>query len=149
MQKWTKSKLHQKTYHNTVLLLCIWERLFGMHPRYVYIFRTSVRLSERYICSTHKLLVKSTFPKCFTSNPPKQPLRYPLRQSPLKSSISPFFTPSKITTISPKTPSNPYKIRFHSNSTENHIFNKEIIHKNTSIYNTSIQQNTSNINTFI
>ena len=33
-----------------------------------------------------------------------------------------------------KIPSNPYKIRFLSNSTENHIFNKEITHLKLSIF---------------
>ena len=35
------------------------------------------------------------------------PLRYQLRQTPIKSSISPLFTPSKITTKPPKNLSNP------------------------------------------
>ena len=49
---------------------------------------------------------------------------------PLKSSISPLFTPSKIANIPPKIPSNPYKSSTFSNSTENTIFNKEITHQN-------------------
>ena len=44
--------------------------------------------------------------------------------------------------------SSPYKIRLQSNSTKNHIFNKEITHQNTPIYNSSIPQNTSKTNTF-
>ena len=81
---------------------------------------------------------------------PKPPfwVRYPLRANPLKSSISPLFTSSKITTIPPKILSKPYKIRLQSNSTENTIFNKEITHQKPSIYNSSIIQNTSKINTF-
>ena len=75
-------------------------------------------------------------------------VRYRLRQSPLKSSISPLFTPSKITTIPPKIPSNPYKSSTFSNSAENTIFNKEITYQKPSIYISSIIQNTSKINTF-
>lgn len=119
-----------------------------MYPRYVYIFITSVRLQTRYIYSIHKLLVKSAFPKYFIQNLSKQPLRYPLRANPLKSSISPLSTTPKITTYHPKIPSKPYKIRLQSNSTKNHIFNKEITHQNTPIYNSSIPQNTSKTNTF-
>ena len=103
---------------------------------------------KRHISSTHKLLVKSAFPRHFTQIYPKTLLRYPLRQNPLKSSVSPFFTLSKITTLTPKIPSNPYKIRFPSNSTENSIFNKEITLQNQHIYNSSIAQITSKINTF-
>ena len=62
--------------------------------------------------------------------------------------FSPFFTPSKITTIPPKIPSNPWKISISSNSTENTIFNKEITHQNQSIYSSPTTQNTSKINTF-
>ena len=62
--------------------------------------------------------------------------------------FSPIFTPSKITTIPPKTPLSPYKIRLQSNSTKNHIFNKEITHQKTSIYNSLITQNTNKSNTF-
>ena len=62
--------------------------------------------------------------------------------------FSPIFTTPKITTIPPKTPLSPYKIRLKSNSTENIIFNKEITHQNTPIYNSSITKNTSKINTF-
>ena len=75
-------------------------------------------------------------------------LRYPLRANPTKSSISPLFAPSKITIIPSKILSNPWKIRLQSNSIENTIFNKEIKHKKPSIYNPSIQQITSKINTF-
>ena len=78
-----------------------------------------------YICSIHKLLAKSTFPKYLIKNHPKQSLRYTLRQNPLKSSISPLFTPSKITILTPKIPSNTYKLRLQSNSTKNPIFNNK------------------------
>ena len=148
LQKWTKNNLHQKY---TIILYyynIFWERLFGMHPRYVYIFRTSVRLQTRHISSIHKLLVKSTFPRHFTQIQLKKPLRYPLRQNPLKSSISPLFTSSKITTIPPKILSTHWKIKLLSNSTKIPIYNKEITRQNTHIYNSSIQQNTSKINTF-
>ena len=75
-------------------------------------------------------------------------VRYPLRANPTKSSISPLFTSQKITTISPKIPSNPYKSILLSNSTENHIFNKETTHQKLSIYDSKITQITSKINTF-
>ena len=101
-----------------------------------------------YICSIHKLLAKSTFPKYLIKNHPKQSLRYTLRQNPLKSSISPLFTPSKITTIPPKTTSNPYKSILHSNSTKNHIFNNKISPHKPPKSNHKITQNISKINTF-
>ena len=81
---------------------------------------------------------------------PKSPfrVRYPLRQNIEKSSISPLFTSPKITTITPKILSNPYKLRLLSNSTENTIYNKEITLQNQLIYNSPTTQNTSKINTF-
>ena len=119
-----------------------------MYRGYVYIFRTFVRMVNRHIWCFHKPLVKSAFPRHFTKTKPKTPLRHPLRQNIEKSSISPLTTSSKIATLIPKIPSNPYKSILLSNSTENTIFNKEITHQNYSIYNSSIQQNTSKINTF-
>ena len=114
----------------------------------VYILEQTSGCQERYICSIHKLLVKSTFPKYLTKNHSQTPLRYPLRANPLKSSISQLFTPSKITTIPPEIPSTHWKIRLLSNSTENTIYNKEITLQNQLIYNSKITQNTSKINTF-
>ena len=104
-----------KIYYNTVLLWYIWERLFDMYRGIVYILRTFVRQTNRYISSIHKLLIKSTFSKYFTINHPKTPLRYLLRQNPVKSSISLLFKPSKIIKITSKIPSKPWKIRFLSN----------------------------------
>ena len=91
-----------------------------------------------------KICVSETF----HLKPTQKPLRYPLRQNPLKLSISPLFTPSKITTIPPKILSTHWKIRLLSNSTENTIYNKEITLQNQLIYNSKITQNTSKINTF-
>ena len=59
-----------------------------------------------------------------------------------------FLYRQKSLKIASKYLSNPCKLRLKSNSTENTIFNKEITHQNTSIYSSSIQQNTSKINTF-
>ena len=59
-----------KIYHNTVLLLYNWERLFGINRGIVYILRTFVRHANRHICSIHKLLVKSAFPKYLIKNHP-------------------------------------------------------------------------------
>ena len=91
---------------------------------------------------------KISVSETFYLKPTQKPLRYLLRQNPLKSSIPPLFTSSKITTIPPKIPSNPYKIRFPSNSTENTIYNKEITLQNQLIYNSKITQTTSKINIF-
>ena len=114
----------------------------------VYILEQAAGSQERHISSIHKLLVKSAFSKHFTQIQLKTPLRYPLRQNLEKSSISSLSTPSKITTIPPKIPSNHWKISILSNLTENTIFNKEITHQKPSIYNSLITQNTSKSNTF-
>ena len=53
-------------------------------------------------------------------------LRYPLRANPLKSTLSSLFTSSKTTTITPKIPLNPWKIKHQPNSVENLIYNNEI-----------------------
>ena len=92
-----------KRHCNTVLLQYVLTPVGGV----VYILEQAAGSKEGHICSIHKPLVKSTFSKHFTQIQLKTPLRYPLRQNPPKSSISPFFTPSKITTIPPKIPSNP------------------------------------------
>lgn len=92
-----------KIYYNIVLLLYVFSAIRGV----VYILVYATKSQEWHICSTHKLLVKSTFPKYLIKNHPKQPLRYPLRQNPLKSSISPLPTKPKITTIPLKIPSKP------------------------------------------
>ena len=113
-----------------------------------YIFRTFVRQANRHICSTHKPLVKSAFPKYFTLIQLKTPLRYPLRQTPAKSSIPPLFIPSKITTLTQKIHSNPYKSNTFSNSPKNTIFNnKTTSHKPPKIQSQNLK-NTSKINTF-
>ena len=62
--------------------------------------------------------------------------------------ISPILTQSKITILTQKIPSTPWKIKLLSNSTENTIYNKEITLQNQLIYNSKITQNTSKINTF-
>ena len=122
--------------------------MFAIDRGIVYILEQMFDYQEGHISSIHKFLVKSTFSKHFTQIQLKTPLRYPLRQNLLKSIISPLFTSPKITTIPPKTPFSPYKIRFQSNLTENTIFNKEITHQKPSIYNSLITQNTSKTNTF-
>ena len=114
----------------------------------VYILGRAAGCRKGHICSIHKLLVKSTFPRHFTQIQLKTPLRYPLRQNIEKSSISPLFTSSKIIKITFKITSNPYKLRLLSNSTENRIHNKETTRQNSSIYISSIIQITSKINTF-
>ena len=62
--------------------------------------------------------------------------------------ILPILTQLKITTIPPKTTSNPYKSILHSNSTKNHIFNNKISPHKPPKSNHKITQNISKINTF-
>ena len=57
-----------KIYCNTVLLLYIWERLFAIDRGIVYILEQMFDYQEGHICSIHKPIVKSTFPRHFTSN---------------------------------------------------------------------------------
>ena len=106
-------------------------------------FKTSVRQRK-----PDYLFYPYTDLKIWNTQKSQKSLRYSLRANPLNSSISPLFTPSKITILTPKIPSNHWKSSTFSNSTENIIFNKEIIHKNISINNSEISQNTSKINTF-
>ena len=127
LQKWTKSKLY-----------CY----IAIRGRSLH-FKTSSRKP-----GTAHLMFPHVNSKIRNHSKSNISLRYPLRANPLKSSISPLFTSSKTTTISPKIPSNPWKINLLSNYTENTIFNKEITHQKPSIYNPSIQQITSKINTF-
>ena len=67
---------------------------------------------------------------------------------PTKSSISPIFTTPKITIIPPKYLSNPYKLRFQSNSAKNHTQSTKFHLTNHQKSNIKIIQNTSKINTF-
>ena len=80
-------------------------------PRWgmVYILEQMFDCRKGHISSIHKPLVKSAFPRHFTSNSPKQPLRYPLRANQTKSSISLLFTTPKITILTPKILSTHYK----------------------------------------
>ena len=122
--------------------------MFGIDRGIVYILEQAFDCQEGHICSIHKPLVKSAFPRHFTLIQLKTPLRYPLRQSPLKSSISPLFIPSKITTLTQKIHSNPYKSNTFSNSPKNTIFNnKTTSHKPPKIQSQNLT-NTSKINTF-
>ena len=114
----------------------------------VYILGHATGSQERHICSIHKPLIKSTFPRHFTQTKPKTPLRYTLRQNAHFTPFSPIPTTPKITTIPPKTTSNPYKSILHSNSTKNHIFNNKISPNKPPKSNHKITQNISKINTF-
>ena len=113
----------------------------------VYILGHATGSQERHICSIHKPLIKSAFPRHFTQIKPKIPLRYTLRQNAHFTPFSPIPTTPKTTTYHSKIPSNPWKIKLLSNSTENTIFNNEIAHQKPSTYISSLIQNTSKINT--
>ena len=122
--------------------------MFGIYPRWVYIFRTNVRLQTRYICSIHKPLVKSAFPRHFTSIQLKATTSIHTSTNPTKSSILQLFTTPKIAILTPKIPSNPYKIRLKSNSTQNHTQSTKFYLTNYQKSNLKITQNTSKTNTF-
>ena len=96
-----------KRYRNTVLLYYLLERLFGIDRGIVYILEQMFDCRKGYICSIHKLLVKSAFPRHFTSNSPKTPLRYRVRQNDHFTPFSPIPTMPKTTTYHSKIPSSP------------------------------------------
>ena len=100
----------------------------------VYILERITGSQERHICSIH------------ASTPILSSI--PSSTKPWKINVFRYFNITKNHLIPPKIPSNPYKIRFPSNSTENTIYNKEITLQNQLIYNSKITQNTSKINTF-
>ena len=114
----------------------------------VYILEQTTGCQEQHICSIHKPLIKSAFPRHFTQTKPKTPLRYSLRQNDHFTPFLPILITLKSSISPSKIHSNPYKLRLQSNSTENNIFNKEITHQKPSTYISSIIQNTSKINTF-
>ena len=70
----------------------------------VYILGQTAGSQERHICSIHKPLIKSAFPRHFTKTKPKTPLRYTLRQNAYFTPFSPLLTQPKITTIHQKHP---------------------------------------------
>lgn len=107
LQKLSIYKLVKKIYRNIVLL---WYVLIG---GVVYISVIIPIFKITVMCSTH---TSHTRPIHFPYVPLPTHfspflLRYPLRQTPTKSSISPLFTPSKITTNQPKNHINPLKIK--------------------------------------
>ena len=108
---------------------------------YVYISKQVFGSENQGICSTYILWPKNELSKL-------KSLRYTLRANTLKSSISPLFTPSKITILTPKIPSNPYKSILPSNSTKNHTQCTKFNLTNYQNQSQKITQNTSKINTF-
>ena len=91
---------------------------------------------------------KISVSETFHLKPTQKPLRYRLRSNSTKSSISPLFTPSKITTYNPKIPSKTYKLRLQSNSAKNHTQSTKFHLTNHQKSNIKITQNTSKINAF-
>ena len=132
------SQVMPKIYYNTVLLQYVLERLFAYIRRmtgHSLHFRTNVRLPERAYLMFPHLDPHFEFDTEFGKTLKNQRFHH-------------FSISLKIIKNSFKIPLSPYKIRLQSNSTKNHIFNKEITHQNTPIYNSSIPQNTSKTNTF-
>ena len=87
--------LTYETYNNTVLLQYI---LHARRGHSLHFRANSRKPGTAYLIFSH---LKPNFR-----------VRYQLRQNPLKSSISPLFTPSKITTITPQNTLKPLKIKY-------------------------------------
>lgn len=109
--KMYKKQVIAKTHCNTVLL----QYLFSVQRGAQFTFQNKLPVAGKGISDVST--PKSLFSSSVMSS-----------TNPTKSSISPLFASPKITTLTPKIPSNTYKIRLQSNSTENHTSNKEISH---------------------
>ena len=57
---------HFTLHHKHIIILYYYSIFLVQKGGIVYIFRTFIRHVNRHICSIHKLLVKSAFPRHFT-----------------------------------------------------------------------------------
>ena len=100
----------QATNQSKHTIILYYYSMFSCHKGgVVYILGHATGSQERHICSIHKPLIKSAFPRHFTKTKPKTPLRYTLRQNAHFTPFPPLPTTPKITTYHSKIPSSPRK----------------------------------------
>ena len=114
----------------------------------VYILGQAAGNQEQHICSIHKLLVKSAFPKYLIKNHPNNHFDTHFDKTQQNQAFHHFSQHQKSPYTTPKILSTPYKIRLQSNSTKNHTQSTKFHLTNNQKFNIKIIQNTSKINTF-